>query len=302
MFGPYLFGRGINLVPYFLRRFFRIYPLYLVALAAYVGLHISQGKTPEHVVAHVLMLHTFSRDVAFHYNPAFWSLPAEVEFYLLLPLLSWLVRRITGFWIAFGLTVGIHFLVTSIARSQPDSSGWSVAVFHFPGLLCEFFVGAIGWRIASSSTHQRWHMLAGAAGLLWVLALAWYSTASASFQQSDSYVGSFVSSSSGLLAALGYMGITVAVASWVQSRNPIHFVSEWAGNLSYGIYLFHNFALSVVVAVTALKGTLLVTLAFILTLALAWLGHVTVERKFRHVGRSLAARIDKRYERTTQLT
>jgi peptidoglycan/LPS O-acetylase OafA/YrhL len=108
VFGPWLFGRRVDLLPHLLRRLFHIYPLYLVALAAYVALHWAQGQPPLYLLDHVFMLHTLSRDVAQHYNAAFWSLPVEVEFYLLLPLLSWFVRHGAGFGPLLVLALGLH--------------------------------------------------------------------------------------------------------------------------------------------------------------------------------------------------
>jgi len=95
VFAPYLFGKSLRLVPHLIRRFFRLYPLYLVALLLYVVLRLPAASAWDHFAAHLFMAHTFSSlEVAYFYNAAFWSLPPEVEYYLLLPLLAWAATRL----------------------------------------------------------------------------------------------------------------------------------------------------------------------------------------------------------------
>lgn len=94
VFAPLLLQRPApSLRAFALRRVSRIYPAYLVALAVYVLLAWQAGRPLLHVTEHVLMGHLQSREMAFYYNPAFWSLPVEMAFYAALPLLAvWLAR------------------------------------------------------------------------------------------------------------------------------------------------------------------------------------------------------------------
>jgi peptidoglycan/LPS O-acetylase OafA/YrhL len=69
-------------------------------------------------------------------------------------------------------------------------------------------------------------------------------------------------------------------------------VAEWAGRLSFGVYLFHTGALAVLAPYPALFGGVPVALvALVLTGALAWLSFVFWENPWRQFGRSLARRI-----------
>ncbi|MFO1246286.1 MAG: acyltransferase [Ramlibacter sp.] len=290
VFGPWLFGRRVDLLPHLLRRLFHIYPLYLVALAAYVALHWAQGQPPLYLLDHVFMLHTLSRDVAQHYNAAFWSLPVEVEFYLLLPLLSWFVRHGAGFGPLLVLALGLHLAVAGLAGPLAEMGGWAVATFHLSGLLCEFLVGAIGWYGVRQRPGPAASLLAGAVGGGWLLALAAYTHLAAPASGADP-LRTFVAAHLGLLSALGYAGITVAVVARLQ-RRPLHAgLVRWTGNLSYGVYLFHNGALTLLVLAFALQGLPLVAAALLLTLAAAGLGFVAVERPVRQLGRALAAAV-----------
>src|SRR4051812_14362325 len=95
VFAPYFFGKPLEMVPHLVRRFFRLYPLYVCALLTYVVLKLPDPSAWRHFWAHLFMLHTLgSLAIAFFYNPAFWSLPPEVEFYLLLPVLAVLMRHL----------------------------------------------------------------------------------------------------------------------------------------------------------------------------------------------------------------
>lgn len=49
VFAPYIFGKKFIVIPFLIRRFFRIYPLYLAALLFYVILHLFQDQEVKYV-------------------------------------------------------------------------------------------------------------------------------------------------------------------------------------------------------------------------------------------------------------
>ena len=84
---------------FFIRRFFRIYPPYLLALSLFAFVvpwtRLKAGllENAAQFGTHALLVHNFDARYFFGINPAFWSIAVEVQLYLLYPVLLWLTRR-----------------------------------------------------------------------------------------------------------------------------------------------------------------------------------------------------------------
>jgi len=82
-----------------IRRFFRIYPPYLIAVMMIAFLppwHNVSLQDPESVgnlASHLLMLHNYHTSWFFNMNGAFWSIAIECQLYLIYPLLLLLTER-----------------------------------------------------------------------------------------------------------------------------------------------------------------------------------------------------------------
>lgn len=93
--------RSLELTSYSIRRFFRIYPPYLAAvlfsllvegfLFSYFQQEVS---SPTTILKTIFMLQNFGENTGQLFsNISLWSLPVEVELYLVYPLFYWLLRR-----------------------------------------------------------------------------------------------------------------------------------------------------------------------------------------------------------------
>jgi peptidoglycan/LPS O-acetylase OafA/YrhL len=84
---------------FFIRRFFRIYPPYLVALCFFAIFNIVIHEEPlreeiRQFVPHVVLLQNLNSHFYSGINGAFWSIAVEVQLYLLYPLMVWFASRL----------------------------------------------------------------------------------------------------------------------------------------------------------------------------------------------------------------
>jgi peptidoglycan/LPS O-acetylase OafA/YrhL len=294
VFAPYFFGKPLAVGPHLVRRFFRLYPLYLLALLAYAGLKVPDPSAWSHFWAHVFMAHTLqSMEIAFFYNPAFWSLPPEVEFYLVLPLLAWALARRRFAWL-FALALALHLALALAGVPGEGATPRALATVHLPGLLIEFCLGAWAATLARERSSGRAALWRLAGGLAW-LALMCVAYAALIAGGRDQSAPPWITGNIGLGAAVGYALVVSALATRADA------LRDWrarlfllAGQLSYGVYLFHNAAAQLVERVWPQASgwpALLASLA--LTLLVSFALHHAVEAPARNFGRELSRRMGR---------
>ncbi|MFT3831277.1 MAG: acyltransferase [Opitutaceae bacterium] len=109
-------GFGEFLRYFFVRRFFRIFPVYLLAVGYFGFLHAPTALTHENLwpqlLSHLFMVHNADPVTFSGINGAFWSLAYEWQLYCFYPVFVWLRRR-------FGLQRAFSFVVIgSLLYSQ----------------------------------------------------------------------------------------------------------------------------------------------------------------------------------------
>ena len=297
VFAPYFFGRPLALTPFLVRRICRIYPLYVLGVLAYAGWRGHDGQTLGLVLRHLLFAHTLeSREIAFALNPAFWSLPPEVEFYLALPLLALLFGRVQSSARVMGLVVLALALRLALSWHEPRTPGAvNLALIlnvHLPGLLIEFLIGVVVWHGVRSPAGPGLRRLVALLGTVLLGWTAWrFSVLGAAVAQDDVLRGNL-----GLLAAVAYGAMLVWVLGLQPQRAWLVTLCEWAGALSFGTYIFHNATLPWVRQLTGWgPGLPVVLLALLACLALAWALHLLVEAPMRAHGRRWSARWSARH-------
>ncbi len=117
--------------PYFIRRFFRIYPPYLFALILACIPPLLAGAWPDgfQVWSHVFMVHNLHADTLFGINPSFWSLAVEWQLYLVYPLFLFFCRA-WGLTKFLGIVVVVDLAVRAWTHGWPDSKG--ILFFQLP--------------------------------------------------------------------------------------------------------------------------------------------------------------------------
>jgi peptidoglycan/LPS O-acetylase OafA/YrhL len=94
------FNREPDWQDFFVRRFFRIYPPYILAvlLFALVFPWTRIGFSFAGVIqfgSHLALIHNFDNHTFYGLSPAFWSIAVEVQLYLLYPILVAVVSRVS---------------------------------------------------------------------------------------------------------------------------------------------------------------------------------------------------------------
>lgn len=284
-------GTAPALGAYAVRRFARIYPAYLVALALYALLAWQAGKPLLYLPEHLLMAHMQSREMTFYYNPVFWSLPSEVAFYALVPLLAmWLARNRPTRWAAlFALAVALRLAMVRPADGAAQNLAY-IGLHHLPGLLIEFFLGIWAWQRSRLPLRpwQAWALgLCAAAGWLALAAL---------FEQLEHWSQGFDwrNGQIGLAAAVCF-ALALRASLTIPAPRPGGWAQrcgQWGGKLSYALYLLHIAWLAPAQALVREWGVVPGSVAALAGLALScWALHAFVEEPARALGRAWSARM-----------
>jgi peptidoglycan/LPS O-acetylase OafA/YrhL len=94
-------GKPIVIKDYFIRRLTRLEPPFVVSLMLFAMVHVFVLKEPwaeiqKDFLAGLFYLHGLVFGVPNPINPVTWSLEVEAQFYVLVPLLFWLIFRFTN--------------------------------------------------------------------------------------------------------------------------------------------------------------------------------------------------------------
>lgn len=312
VFAPYWWSDSLQRprqwAAFAVRRFLRIYPAYAVALLVYVGLKSVSGAPLLYVAEHLTFFHVQSREMAFYYNAPFWSLPAEVEFYVALPVLCWLSQKIKGgfVWVCIGAIV-LRLVLGEQHNFETQNSAY-IAMHHLPGLLCEFMLGAVVWK-----AWKEWPFNSSADALLFAAGLgAWLGLAQYFAVVGDEGVrAGLLKGQMGLLAAASFalmllgslllqqrmLALKTPLAEKLQSSTRLKNLAMLAGKVSYGVYLLHIASLTLVTWATQHGNGLWSEaqgkwVAAGLTLVASWLLHEFWEGPLRAWGRAMAKKIE----------
>ncbi|WP_285777352.1 acyltransferase [Microtetraspora sp. NBRC 13810] len=277
------------------RRFFKIYPNYLVAFGvavlfiAWMGASVgypSLGEQASAVVPQLLLLQAWSSDLGISaaFNTVGWTLSIEAMFYLCFPFLLVLLNRIRPerLWYWVGGMVVLIFCFPQLTRLLPAGepvfwglNNWEMwFVYMFPlTRMAEFVIGILLARILLTG---KWINLP-----LWAAALVFVAGYVVMLNVPTLYA----------IAAATIIPIIllIAAAATVDIRGRRSLLATrpmvWLGNISYAFYLLHVFAITLVFYVIGLdfQATSLSAVGFFaVSLALAvvasWLLYELVEK------------------------
>ncbi|MGD0446783.1 MAG: acyltransferase [Edaphobacter sp.] len=270
--------RKPHTLDFYIRRWFRIYPLAILSIVAALIFHAPTSGTITNYFQYqhphlrdVVVQMALVQDLIFVNRPTIgvlWTLPYEVQMYLLLPVLFFFVQK--NFSTKPLLVLWI-FLLLLVRHVPADGHNFGVAMGYFlPGVMA--YIGFGRWKPNLPAWLLPVFLL-----VLWLMFLPRFD-----FHKGWGFC---------LIFALG-------LPFFKQIKSEIVLApSRQIAKYSYGIYLMHSFA--IVIGMYLFRGhSLAVRLAAELVplVVLPILAYHLVEHPMIRLGARLAARAEKKYE------
>ena len=273
---------------FYVRRFFRIAPLFWVAICFYLWWSRFKGDSSaiawDNVVLSSLFLHGFSPAAINAIVPGGWSIAVEMSFYAVFPfIVMWHRSPLSTLWFAFLSYLVLGVVATALLERSlnPDSS------FMYYSLLTQFPIFPVGmfvYAVAMRGEPVAWRNV-------WLIALGWLAVAFAGKYALGLNTRPFFWLQISLLAIV--VGVVVRRGIRVPGLSL-------AGTLSYSMYLFH-FAIIDMLALSVPPewrvGTMACIIAFtfvlVATMAAAKMSSVTLERWSSDAARALIERASR---------
>lgn len=235
----------ITTLQFYRRRALRIIPAYYFTLLALIFLllfGLGQLPTPAQMLQHTLFINQWLGTPPL--RGAFWSLPAEVFFYLVLPFCIYLGLRKGHFYQTFLIAAALTILFRFIIINTTTIEAKGIYLFSFIGRMDQFSFGAI---CAYLSIHRpisaRKGNLLLLIGLIGIILFASFISRRGNMFENRDYYYYFFQTIVGFFAALIIYGTTSRsiIAHRIFGNKFMIFI----GTISYSIYLWHTIILDI---------------------------------------------------------
>lgn len=288
-------ARGDGALPFYVRRFFRIAPMFYLAIPFFLwfrgfgpSIYAPDGLGLRHVLMAATFTHGLMPDTITSVVPGSWSVADEMMFYLMFPLLFAAlsrVRFVTAAVVALLSTWLLYRAHQPIYRYQQSItdpawlSAWSTFFYLWlPLQLPCFLFGMCVFKWMDEGHGVKW---ARELVILSVAAMVWIA-----FFPGTPYVGRLAMPVQyGFLFALFALGLS----HWspVALVNP---VIGWIGKVSYSAYLIHLAVISTV-PIPAYNYAETFAAVLALTIAASSITYLYVEQPFNRFGRRVAEKL-----------
>ncbi len=133
---------------FYQRRYLRIAPAYYASIAVAVALGsfglLKASTDPYVVVMHLLFAENFLPDMATAIRGVYWTLPTEIHYYILFPLLLRWVPLERPMWFALGaiaFAIGYRTFTLWVSNEHGVWLTWTAA--YLPGRIDQFVLGLV---------------------------------------------------------------------------------------------------------------------------------------------------------------
>jgi peptidoglycan/LPS O-acetylase OafA/YrhL len=243
-----------SLKEYFLKRIFRIYPLYLLLL--FITVISRMTYSWGDIISHLTMTHAFFSDYRFSINSPMWTLSVEESFYLIVPTLLYFLGKVWNFWDTMSDKVRLFVIFTLLFL-------FTLAANHIVVNIVEFKYHIMKWnwdtKIWSATIFGRFSEF-GMGIFIGFICLK--------FPNSALIKNKYISNSLFVLGVISFIGTSV----WLESHGGIEGASKYNSWL-YATNI-RGFALSATLIILSLYGNSLFNKFFSLKLVV-YLGKIS---------------------------
>ncbi len=228
---------------FFIRRFFRIAPLYYLGIIYYL-IQNGRGPRPElgdvlyvsnwNIISNFFFVHGFNPYWINAVVPGGWSITVEVLFYCFVPFIFKKVRNLNQALNLFIISIILNFVLSMVLRSAgliPDHELMDKYLYYYlPNQLPVFACGIILFFLITCPK-ETWYIKPETLLLLACLFLCFLSTFYLSIERAIFFPGH-------VLYAIGFvaLGFALSKKKFFLLSNPI---TSYIGKISYSMYLVH---------------------------------------------------------------
>jgi peptidoglycan/LPS O-acetylase OafA/YrhL len=294
VFAPVIYSGKIVIKPYLIRRFFRIYPLYLISLLLYYGFAPDDPQKFTFFIDHLFFLQTTSTlQETMFFNGVTWTLPIEIEYYLLVPLLALLTainRKTIYIVLILAIVLKAILIITSTDILNINLS--SILSFHLPGFIIEFLVGIILYNIYVKYKDKQISIIFNILIIIIAMILIYGLSLLYLLHEYEEITNLLMKSYFRFWCAISYGILLFPFLFIINSKSIFNNVYIFMGNISYGVYLFHLLIPKVLNHLDYnLTGFIAYFVNLILTVILALITYYLIENPARLFGRKLSHKL-----------
>jgi len=289
LFAPILLGeKRVNAPTFLKRRFFRLYPLYLISLITFTLTATDRLPSLALWIEHAILLqtlpyHTLEQTSAI--SLVYWTLATELQFYLFVLAMAVIYRFVQiNYKLPLLFTVSVLGFIGSVYWNyNPMSETWVLWQAQLPALLLEFCLGVLVYRYLQLANTRKYQLLLLTIGLSLLFALYLIYPSYAAKSLSARPFAWF-----NLASALGYALVMAALLQRSRTSQPKQNTTTayliYAGGLSYSIYLFHEITIRWAQKITP-DPVWRVVIGILIVCTLAWALNRWIENPLREYGR-----------------